>query len=209
MREGKADVWEAIREELTPPPIEEWEALEPQGMRRSTEPDLPLIRSEDFENAPVGDLPEGWQPLLARNSPDVPQMAESPAELGPAHGKVLHLESHGRHVECHRSGDPQFPAGEGKTRSLLRHVCYHRATQSAVHPGGSELPPSSIHGTTANAGLFVTMNGGRVQALLDAAANTWAFGGYYEPGRWHTVTVDIDIKKQTYLLLHGRRIAAR
>lgn len=197
LREGKADVWETIAEELTPPPIKEWEAVEPQGLRRSTEPDLPLIHREDFESASAGDLPEGWQPLRASNSPNLPQVAESPAESGTLHGRVLHLSRTAGTSNV--TGQAIFNFPPVKERLVLSFDMFATTERRSLRftLGGSGLPPHSIHGSTANAGLFVAMNGGRVLALLDAAANTWAFGGSYEPGRWHTVTVDIDIKEQT------------
>ncbi|MGI6609113.1 MAG: glycosyl hydrolase family 28-related protein [Limnochordia bacterium] len=198
LREGKANRWEAVREGLTPPPITEWESVEPEGLRRSLEPELPLIYQEDFENALIDILPDGWDQLRTVNSPDMPQVVQAPAELGASSGQVLCL---GRTAGTSNvTGQAVFnfpPVSERLVLSFDMFTTTERRNLR-VTLGGSDLMPQSVHGTTANAGLFIAMNGGRILALLDSKANTWAFGGSYGAGRWHTVTFDVNIKEQTF-----------
>lgn len=198
LREGKADRWEAVRESLTPPPITEWEPTEPEGLRRSAEPELPLICREDFESASIDDLPDGWDPLRAASSPDMPRVVVAPAELGALHGKVLCL---GRTAGTSTAtGQAVFDFPPVSERLVVTFDMFTTTERRNLRLtlGGSDLPPQSVHGSTANAGLFIAMNGGRVLALLDSKANTWAFGGDYGAGRWHTVTFDINIREQTF-----------
>jgi len=199
-REGKQDIWEVVSRDLTPPPITQWEQKPEVGLRKSqvSEPDLPLIHQQDFESAPVGGLPDGWVHLATANSPNLPNVVKAPAELGAAGGQVLFLERTANTSNVTGQAVFSFPAVQERLVLTFDMFTTTERRNLRITLGGSALTPKDIHGTIANAGIFIAMNGGRVLGLLDAGANTWAFGGSYSAGRWHTVTVDINIKEQTF-----------
>ena len=206
-REGKEHLWEAVRAELTPLPEVPASAQEAAAATRLAPLELPLLVEEDFESAPEGALPEGWEVIESANSPDLPAVIQAPAELG--NGRILHLgRTAGTSLVTGHAAITFPPAAE---RLRVEFDFYATSTRRSLRItlGGSSHPPAAVHRTTANAAIFLAMNGGVIRSLLDAAANQWAYGGDYSAGRWHRVLLDIDVAAKSFnVYIDGSPVAA-
>lgn len=201
MREGKEAAWESVREGLTPPPISEASIqaaqVLPEVVTISPVEDLPVIYEEDFEDTTPGELPAGWMRYLSSNSPDVPSVKEATPDIAGSSGKqVLALTRTAGTSNVTGSAIYTFDPVKERLRVSFKMLCTTERRSLRVILGGSAQPPEAVHGVVANAGIFIAMNGGQIRVLLDATANTWEHSGMYIPGRWHTVTLEIDIPAQ-------------
>lgn len=197
-REGKHDVWEAIHQELLPPPITELPGG-PEEDLRLEEIALPLLHHEDFEDTAVGNVPHDWEVIHSSNSPDVPSVAVAPSDVGAPSGEHI--------LALTRTADTSLVTGhaavtfEPASKRLRLTFDFFATTPRRslrVTMGGSTYPAGLLHPSTARAAIFMAMNDGRIRILKDAATNQWIHAGFYSAGQWHTVTLDIDVEGQHF-----------
>lgn len=202
LREGKEDIWDEVSQELLPLPDVESsaEAELPGGGKGLTE--LPLIYEQDFEGAATGSLPNGWEAVerperIQRGQvPDVPSVVDAPSHIGT--GKVLYVGRTAGTSNVTGHASYTFAPATRKLRVAFDMYTTTARRSLLVTLGGSSLPAEQIHRDVARSGIFVAMNGGEVRSLIDAPSNTWAHGGFYLPGRWERIVLDIDIAAQTF-----------
>jgi hypothetical protein len=201
LREGKVAAWESVSQSLTPPLITDVSVYEaPVKAEVSIAPigeELPVIYAQDFEDATPGELPDGWTALANTNSPNVPFVKQATPDIAGSSGKqVLAVTRTANSGNVTGSAIYTFTPATERLRVSFKMLCTTERRSLRVILGGSAQTPEDVHAVVANAGIFIAMNGGQIRLLLDAAKNTWADAGLYSPGRWHTITLEIDIPGQ-------------
>ncbi|HHT27395.1 MAG TPA: hypothetical protein GXZ82_09140 [Firmicutes bacterium] len=202
LREGKLAQWEAVKAGLTLLPVEELSASDagvettsaiPMEEQDQSDDQLPLIYSEDFESVAPGELPPGWEWLLTGNSADKPAVIREP------HGnQALALtRTDGSNLLSWRAYYEFEPVKE-RLQISFRMLAANTQRGLRFLLGGTSQSPAAVHGAyTYSATYFITINS-KFQALRDGPTNKWTDAGFYTPGKWVKVTLDIDIPSQSF-----------
>ena len=161
---------------------------------------LTLLYSTDFEEVPVGQLPEGWMLVDQPRSPDAPRVVEAPEEVASAATGARTLFV-GRTKDT--STETKYAAIVIPPAKERVRVSFDMYTTSAprslrVTLGGSSRPPSSVHPGSANTAIFLAAWNGELRALVGKPAQQWVHAGSYTPKQWHRVTLDIDVAGKRY-----------
>lgn len=168
-------------------------------LRDPAELGLSLIHTSDFETAPIGELPEDWELIVQRRSPDAPHVIEAPGEIGaPGGERILFL---GRTKDTSNESSYAsivFPAAKERLRVSFDMFVTSGRRSLRVSLGGSALLPVSVHPGSANTAIFLGFWKDEIHALTGKPAQNWATGGRYVSGQWHKVTLDIDVQAQNF-----------
>jgi hypothetical protein len=161
------------------------------SMGLAADAQLPLIHSQDFETE--GELPAGWDWLMTANSPNKPVVVTDPTN--PAN----------RVLEMRRTADTSpltgrlymvFDPVKERLQVSFRMLATTDLRALRFILGGTANPPANVHGSANYAGIYLITSGGRFSFLREVATNRWVSAGYYLPGQWTKITLDIDIPNQ-------------
>ena len=160
---------------------------------------LSLLYATDFETVPIGRLPDDWELVVQRRSPDAPYVIEAPEQIGaPSGERVLFL---GRTKDTSNESSYAaivFPAVKERLRVEFDMFVTSGRRSLRVTLGGSARPVESVHPGSANTAIFLGFWRDEIHALTEKPSQVWASGGLYTSGQWHKVTLDIDIPAKTF-----------
>lgn len=150
--------------------------------------DLPLVLVEDFSTGEVGGLPAGWILATRGSTPDIPVLSDEVARSG---DMALRL---GREPEnAHISNAVVILFAPLTERAIISFWFYAMDHDRSLVMGfAGRAQGTNLFGSST--GGFVVLRNRAVQAYDTAFHDA----GSYEPGRWHKVTIDVDIQSGTY-----------
>ena len=148
---------------------------------------------EDFEGAPAGSLPSGWQ--VYGSGTDTPYVIEAPAGVGAISGsKVLRVgRTAGTSTNTNRA---YLEFGPVDDRLVISYWFYTESTRRTLNVSITGSGRTGF--LNRDAAIFLTIfHQGRIIRAY-RPDGSWENGPAVSPERWHKVTLDIDVKANTF-----------